>query len=210
MEKCWLDQVNSSLNSRSTGQILMAIGGISILAIIFLIIFFIGYLQDIPSILFFGPLNDVFGSLEAIMSAVLATIFIFSQAKRWIWLNLLGAILSWTGAFIVTLDSLMAGGLLPRNAGAILRISYGFPALLTTNDLHFGFGLIGAWLVILNFQAFRVGSWPTPLIRLGFLTGVLMMTGFAGSLGGLGLVFLYPIWCIWLGHQILKYPRISR
>jgi hypothetical protein len=45
------------------------------------IIFFVGYFNDIPSIIFFGPLNDIFGSLEAILSAVLATIFLFSGPK---------------------------------------------------------------------------------------------------------------------------------
>lgn len=199
--------MNNSLNSRITGQFLITIGTISVLAFIFLIIFFVGYFQGIPSIIFFGPLNDIFGSLEAILSAVLATIFLFSGPKRWIWLNLIGAILTWIGAFIVTLDSLIAGGIIPRNAGAILSITHGFPLLLTTHDIHFGFGLIGVWLVILNFQAIQTRSWPTPLIGLGFSTGVLMMIGLLGSPGALGFVFLYPIWCIWLGRNILKSVR---
>lgn len=196
--------MNDSLNSRSTGQFLITIGTISILAFIFLVIFFVGYFQDIPSILFFGPLNDIFGSLEAVLSAVLATIFLFSQSKRWIWLNLIGAILSWTGAFIVTLDSLMAGGILPRNTAAVLRIAYGLPSLLTTHDLHFGFGLIGVWLLLLNFQAIQAKSWPAHLMGLGFATGIFMTIGLIGSPAALGFVFLYPVWCIWLGNKLWK------
>lgn len=196
--------MNISLNSRLTGQFLITIGTTSVLAFIFLVIFFVGYFQDIPSILFFGPLNDIFGSLEAILSAVLATIFLFSGPKRWIWVNLIGVILTWTGAFIVTLDSLMAGGIIPRNAGAILSTTNGFPLLLTTHDLHFGFGLIGVWLVILNFQAIQAKAWPAHLSGLGFATGIFMIIGLLGSRGALGFVFLYPIWCIWLGRHLVR------
>jgi hypothetical protein len=85
-----------------------------------------------------------------------------------------------------------------------LRIAHGFPALLTTHDLHFGFGMIGIWLAILNIQAFQAKSWPAHLISLGLSTGVLMMMGLAGFPAALGFVFLYPIWCISLGRHILR------
>jgi hypothetical protein len=96
----------------------------------------------------------------------------------------------------------MAGGCLPRNTAGVLRIAHGFPPLLTTHDLHFGFGLIGVWLVILNFQAIQTKAWPTHIIGLGFFTGILMMIGLLGSPAALGFVFLYPIWCILLGVNI--------
>lgn len=196
--------MNNSLNSKPFGVFLLSIGIVAVLAFIFLLIFFVGYFNDIPSIIFFGPLNDIFGSLVAVLSAILATIMIFSQSKRWIWFYLIGAILSWVGAFIVTLDSLMAGGIISTAAASILRIKYGFPVLLTIHDLHFGFGLIGVWLIILNFQAIQAKSWPTHLIGLGFTTGILMAIGLIGfPPAALGLVFLYPIWCIWLGRWIL-------
>ena len=130
-------------------------------------------------------------------------IFLFSQSKQWIWLNLIGAVLTWVGAFIVTLDSLMAGGIISTASASILRIKYGFPNLLTTHDLHFGFSLIGIWLIILNIQAFQAKSWTMYLIGLGFLTGIIMIFGLAGN-SPLGFVILYPIWCIWLGRTILK------
>ena len=119
--------MKNSLSSRSTGQFLLTIGIISVLAFIFLLIFFVGYFNDIPSLYIFGSINDFLGSLEAISSAILATTLIFSQLKRWIWLNLIGAILTWIGAFIVTLDSLMAGDIIPKNTAAILRVAHGFP-----------------------------------------------------------------------------------
>ena len=204
LEESWLNQLNNSLNSRLTGQFLITIGIISVLAFIFLIIFYVGYSKDISSLYIFGTLNDILGSLEVILSAVLATILIFSQSKRLIWLNLIGAILSWTGAFIVTLDSLMAGNIIPKNTGTILSIKYGFPSQLTYNDLHFGGGLIGIWLLIIIIQAAQTKSWPNHLIGLGLITGILMMIGLSGSPAALGFVFLYPIWCIWLGRWILK------
>jgi len=196
--------MNNSLNSKIFGLFLLSIGIVSVLAFVFLIIFFIGYFNDIPSLYIFGSINDILGSSEAILSAVMATFLVISGSKRWIWLHLIGAILSWTGAFIVTLDSLMAGDIIPKNTAAVLRITHGFPPLLTTNDLHFGFGLIGVWLVILNFQAIQTKAWPTHLIGLGFSTGILMLIGLFGSPAALGFLFLYPVWCIWLGRHILR------
>jgi len=196
--------MNNSLNSKPFGVFLLSIGIVAVLGFIFLIIFFIGYFNDIPSILFFGPLNDIFGSLVAILSAVLATILIFSGSKRWVWLYLIGAILSWVGAFIVTLDSLMAGGLISTASASILRIKYGFPLLLTTHNQDYGFGLIGVWLIMIIIQAAQTKSWPNHLIGLGLATGMLMMVGLAGANGALGFVFIYPVWCIWLGRYVLR------
>lgn len=196
--------MNSNLNSKPFGVFLLCIGIVAVLAFIFLLIFFVGYFNDIPSLYIFGSINDVLGSLEAVLSAILATILIFSQSKRWIWLNLIGAILSWIGVFIVMLDSLMAGGIISKASASILRIKYGFPALLTTHNQDFGFGLIGVWLIILNFQAFQTKSWPKLFIGAGFIASILMTIGLAGSNGALGFVFIYPIWCIWLGRWILQ------
>ena len=196
--------MSNNLNSKTFGTFLLSIGMVAVLAFIFLIIFFVGYFNDIPSILFFGPLNDIFGSLVAVLSAVLATVFIFSQSKQWSWLYLIGAILSWIGVFIVTLDSLMAGGIISTASASILRIKYGFPLLLTTHSQDFGFGLIGVWLIMVIIQAAQIKSWPDHLIGLGFLAGILMMTGLTGANGALGFVFIYPIWCLWLGRYILR------
>lgn len=198
--------MNNSVNSKPVGQFLISIGTISILGFVFLIIFFVGYFNDISSILFFGPLNDVFGALEAILTAILAVYVLLLQGKRWIWLNLIGVALSWIGAFIAALDSLMAGGIISTTSASILRIKYGLPSLLTTHDLHFGFGLIGIWLIILNIQAFQAKSWPMYLIGLGFIVGIIMIFGLAGN-SPLGFVILYPIWCIWLGFHMRKLDK---
>jgi len=201
--------MSSNLNSKQFGIILLSIGTVAVLAFIFLIIFFIGYFNDIPSIMFFGPLNDIFGSLVAVLSAVLATVFIFSQSKRWGWLYLIGAILTWIGAFIVTINSLMAGGFISKASASILRIKYGFPSLLTLRDQDYGFGLIGVWLILVIFQAAQTRSWPDHLIGLGLLAGILMMIGLTGSNGALGFVFIYPLWCIVAGRYILTSRRVE-
>jgi len=201
--------MKNNLNSKTFGMFLLSIGIVAVLGFIFLIIFFIGYFNDIPSILFFGPLNDIFGSLVAVLSAILATTMIFSQSKRWIWFYLIGAVLSWIGVFIVTLDSLMAGGIISKASASILRIKYGFPSLLTTHEQDFGFGLIGVWLVMVIVQAAQTKSWPDHLIGLGLIAGILMMVGLAGANGALGFVFIYPIWCVWLGRYILKGKQVE-
>lgn len=201
--------MNNNLNSKTLGRFLLSIGIVAVLAFLFLIIFFVGYFNNITSLYIFGSLNDILGSLVAILSAVLATTLIFSQSKRWIWLNLIGAILTWTGAFIVTLDSLMAGNIIPKNTAAILRIAHGFPPLLTNHNQAFGFGLIGVWLVMVIVQAVQIKSWPDHLIGLGLFAGILMMIGLAGSNGALGFVFIYPVWCIWLGLHILKNKQVE-
>jgi len=201
--------MNNRLSSKTFGIFLLSIGTVAVLGFIFLIIFFIGYFNDIPSILFFGPLNDIFGSLVAVLSALLATVFIFFQSKQWSWLYLIGAILSWIGVFIVTLDSLMAGGIISKASASILRVKYGFPSLLTTHSQDFGFGLIGVWLVMVIVQAAQTKSWPDHLIGLGLSAGILMMVGLAGANRALGFVFIYPIWCIWLGWYILKGKQVE-
>lgn len=203
MEKCWRYQLNNNLNSKIIGQFLLTIGIISVLAFIFLIIFFVGYFNDIPSIIFFGPLNDLSGSLEACLTAILASMILVTQGKHWLWLNLIGVFLSWVGAFIVTLDSLMAGDIIPTTTASVLRIRVGVPPILTVHVLHFGFGLIGIWFLIVIYQAFQTRSWPNNLLGLGLLSGIIMVLGLAGN-SPLGFVILYPLWCILLGRWILQ------
>jgi hypothetical protein len=98
----------------------------------------------------------------------------------------------------------MAGDIIPKGTAAFRRVKYGFPPLLTMHDLHFGFGPIGIWLLMVMVQAVQTKSWPTHFIGLGFATGIFMAIGLIGSPAALGFVFLYPIWCIWLGRHIMR------
>jgi hypothetical protein len=196
--------MKNDLNSKIFGQILIAIGIVTILHIVFLATFFIGISQDIPSIYFFGPVSDVCVSLIAFLHALTATIVLMSQGKKWFLLNIVGVILTWIGTFIVMLDTLADGDIISKSTAAILRIKYGFPTLLTTQEARFGFGLIGVWLLLLNFQAMRTKSWPMYLIRLGFSTGIITITGFADSFGWIGVGILSPVWCFLLGRYVLR------
>jgi len=203
--------MNNSLTSKLIGQILIAIGIVTILGIVFLATFFIGRSQYIPSILFFGSVSDICVSLIAFLNAITATIVLVSQGKKWFLLNIIGVILTWVGTFIVMLDALADGDIISKSTAAILRIKYGFPILLTTKEAHFGFGLIGIWLMLLNFQAMQTKSWPINLIRLGFSTGIIMMIDFAyaDSFGWIGVGILSPIWCMLLGRHLLKQRQIQ-
>jgi len=196
--------MQNSLNSKLIGQFLIAIGIVTILGIVFLTIFFIGISQDIPSIYFFGPVSDICVSLIALLYALTATIVLVSQGKMWFLLNIIGVILTWIGTFIVMLDALADGDIISKSTAAILRIKYGFPILLTTQEAKFGFGLIGVWLLLLNIQAVRTKSWPMHLIRLGFSTGIIMMIGFVDSFGWIGVGILSPVWCFLLGRYVLR------
>jgi hypothetical protein len=195
--------MNISLNSKFIGQFLTAIGIISLLDFVFLIIFFIGYFNGIPSIFFFGPLNDLFTAFMVILTVVLATTVLALPGLSWRWLYSIGVGSSWIGAFIVAFNSLMAGNIISNNTATVLGNKYEFISFLITHDMQFGFGLIGVWLIILNFQAMRIKSWPNHLIGLGFLTGLIMTFGLAGKLP-LWFVILYPIWCILLGRWIFS------
>jgi hypothetical protein len=83
-----------------------------------------------------------------------------------------------------------------------------------------GFALIGIWLIAFSRSLMRVPSWPRFLSSLGTLTGAVLAIGFIlvpgiaagvddaaaapiwvwiGFVGWLGILFLYPIWCIWFG-----------
>jgi len=196
--------MNDSLTSKIIGQFLIMTSVIIILGIVFITTFFIGISQVIPSIYFFGTVSDICVSLIALLTALTATIVLVLQGRKWFLLNIIGIVLAWTGTFIVMLDSLAAGDIIPKSLAAILRIKYGFPTILTTQEAQFGFGLIGVWLLLLNFQAMRTKSWPMSLIGLGFFTGIILMIGFVGEFGWSGVGILYPIWCFLLGRHILK------
>jgi len=191
--------------SKSTGRLALVIGGISVLALVSLIIFFIGYFNDLPALGPFGPANDVLGALEAVLSAVLASMLIPPLRKQpfWFVIFLLLVVAAWIGALIVTIDSLEAGGIISGVTRANLRINYGL-GVIARENLHYGFGLISVWLMVLNMVAFVKQFWTPTLAFFGLLAGMAMFIGLAGGRGALGFVVLYPAWCIWLGRWILK------
>ena len=104
---------------------------------------------------------------------------------------------------IVTIDSLDAGGFISNAARVNLRINFGLGEI-ARKDIHYGFGLIGVWLLVLNLYAFVKQFWTPALTFFGLFAGAAMFIGLTGRQGALGFVILYPAWCLWLGKWILK------
>lgn len=189
--------------SQTTGRMMLLIGIVSIIGIILLLIFFVGYFQNIPSLYFFGPLNDISGSLEAILCAVLAVMLLPAYGRSLLWIHIPLAALGWLGAVIVTVDSMVMGGFMSSSMEFQLSYQYGL-SFITEQDLHFGFGLIGIWVMALNYHAHQNNLWPRNLISFGFLTSAFLMTGLFSTLAGFSMVILFPIWTILLGRWILS------
>ena len=110
---------------------------------------------------------------------------------------------AWVGAAVVTVDSLMMGGLMSNLTFHKLRLNYGL-GFITNHNLHFGDGLIGLWLTAMNIYAYAKKRWPRNITNLGFVSGVLLSlgvfgleVGFFGSIGQM-------IWNIWLGLWIFR------
>lgn len=189
--------------SQATGRMMLLIGFVSIVGTILLIVFFVGYIQNIPSLYFFGSLNDISGSMQAVLCAVLAVMLLPAYERSLLWIQIPLAALAWLGAAIVTVDSMVMGGFLSTSIEFQLNYQYGL-SFITGQDLHFGFGLIGIWLMALNYHAHQNTLWPGNLISLGFLMSAFLMTGLFSTVEGIGMLLLLPAWTILLGRWILS------
>ena len=190
---------------RTTGWLAIVNGGVTLLGIGALILFFtFGG--------FFGPLNDLCIAVEAILSGVLAWALYplyRAQSPR---LSRFALIAGSVGALIASAGSALV----------IFGVTGWFLAGLYS---AFGYSLVGLWLVGLNYSALRHPLWPRRLAQFGLVIGLLMAVGFLtvpgilggvdafdtapwylnlGQLGGLGSFILYPFWCIWLGRLLLS------
>ncbi len=198
-------------NSKITGWLALLVGLLGVLAVISLVIFFVGLFQSISSLSFMGSLNDKINAVTGILSAALATA-LQSSLRQWApRLSVALLVGAWVGAFAVAFGSwLVVTG----------RTSFE----LASYYYFFGNGLIGLWLWMLNRMARRQDNWPRKLNGLGLIAGAFMMVGLlglygilAGLDGGgysplikvtgisfLGIGLLYPIWCLWLARWILS------
>ena len=88
----------SGFTSKSTGWLFLITGLLAALSIFSLLVFAVGYLGDIPSLLFFGPLNDVFGAVVALFSAILALALFGVQRKQSLPLSIIGLLAACFGA----------------------------------------------------------------------------------------------------------------
>jgi hypothetical protein len=201
----------NGFNSKITGWLALLVGLLGILAVISLVIFFVGLFQNISSLSFMGELNDKINAVTGILSAALATALQSSLRQFAPRLSLALLIGTWAGAFAVAFGSWLV---VTGRTGFELAGYYYF----------FGNGLIGFWLWMLNRIMRRQNSWPRKLNGLGLIAGAFMMVGLlglygilAGLDGGgysplmmitgisfLGIGVLYPIWCLQLGGWILS------
>ena len=137
------------------------------------------------------------------------------------WLNLFILVIGMIGSFIVLIGS--AFELLNNIVGYSLIVW--FPLSQTLTIIVVGYGFIGIWLLLLNYQARLHDAWSRRLGWLGIIIGAMMAVGLLAiprifipyvslyhlivpelgeMVGNLGWMFFYPIWCISLGFVYLK------
>jgi hypothetical protein len=201
----------NGFTSKSTGWLALIVGATGILAVISLVLFFVGLFQHIPSLLFMGSLNDGINALASILAAVLASVLYAALQKQTSPRSLIVLIGTWLGAIAVTFGS----WLIMTGRSDVELSSYYF---------FLGNGLIGIWLWVVNRIAGKRGAWPRNLARLGMIASGFMMIGLLGLYGillgldgdeysplqlitgisYLGTAFLYPAWCLRLAYWILS------
>jgi hypothetical protein len=157
----------------------------------------------------FGTLNDFFNGLLAISSAALAWMLYSGQQGQ---TPLLG------GASLIIA---VAGAVLAL-VGSVLALSGATGWYLAGLYLAAGGALLGLWLLTLSYSAWRADLLPHGLIVFGLISGLIMTLGLVaipGILRGtdrqaydftlfnsiwwtgtLGLLVLFPIWCVLLGR----------
>jgi hypothetical protein len=197
--------------SKVIGWLAVLAGIMGTLAIVTLLLFFVGLSQNIHSLSFMGGLNDRINALTGILSALLAFVMHPTLRRRAPRLSLVLLIGSWIGAIAIAF-------------GSWLIITGRADVELSSYYYLFGNGLIGIWSYMLNRFASQQAVLPRNLTRLGLIAGALMMTGllnFYGILLGwdgndfsslllgtgisyVGIGILYPIWCLWLGRWIFS------
>jgi len=137
------------------------------------------------------------------------------------WFSLFLLMTGMLGSFLVLIGS--AFELLNRIVGHNLIIW--FPLGQTLSIIVVGYGFIGVWLLLLNYQARLHDVWPRPLGWMGIIAGIIMAIGLwaiprvfipyvslshlivpeLGELvGSIGWMIFYPVWCIWFGFVYLK------
>jgi len=197
--------------SKITGWLALLVGIAGLLALITLLLFFIGLFQNIRSLASMGNLNDTTNIFASFLGAILASTLHPTLRKLLPRLSLILLIGIWVGAIAVTFGS----WLIQTGRGDVELSSYYF---------FFGNGLIGIWLWVLNGMARQKAIWPRNLSQLGLIASVFMAFGLLGLYGillgldgndysplimvtgisFLGIGIFYPIWSLWLGLWILS------
>lgn len=197
--------MSSNFSSNTIGWTAIATG----VAVVFAVIF-ITLMYTVNMI--FGPINDVFNSIIAILSAVLAWMLYAQFHESSPLTSQVTLLLAVIGTITMIIGSVLV---LFKFTGWILAGMY----------TGVGSALIGVWLIAFNYSMLKHGSLPNNLVIFGLVTGVFMAFGLFALPGifegidsldyvpwyliaifpsGLGIYLTYPIWCIWFGRVLLQ------
>jgi hypothetical protein len=197
--------------SKLTGWLMLLVGVTGILAVLTLVLFFVGLFQNIQPLSFMGHLNDTINAVAGILSAVLASVLYPTVRRLLPRFSLILLIGVWVGALAISYGS----WLIVTGRSDVELSSYYFFG---------GNGLIGIWLWGLNRITLQEAAWPQHLTGWGLIASVFMMVGLPGLYGMLldldgndfsplmmitgfsflGTGILYPIWSLRQGHWILS------
>jgi len=197
--------ITGSFSSLTIAWVAVAAGVAGLLALAFIILFFI---VGQP----FGTLNDICIGLAAILSGVLAWLLYPQYHSQSPLLSQVALVVAVVGALVVAVGSVLV----------IFGITGWFLAGLY---MAAGNACIGLWLLGLNYSAQHGDPWSHGLVIVGIVIGVIMALGlvvvpglfrsidawdsapwyvkYVGQGGALGWLVLYPIWCVWLGRVLL-------
>jgi hypothetical protein len=199
--------VSVAPRDRAAGQLAIAIGVVGLASVASLVLFF---LVGNP----FGTINDLGNGAVGILSALLA------------W-RLRREVAGGVRVEAIAVFSAVLGALVTL-VGTVLVVSGATGFLLAGLVSSVGFGLIGLWLIALNWSiqpGERLSRW---LPKVGVVTGVVMAIGLTtlpgiamrlddidaaptwiwiGFLGWMGAYIMYPLWSILLGRTELSGAR---
>ena len=201
----------NGFTSRLTGWLVLLVGVAGSLAVITLVLFFVGLFQNIPSLASMGALNDTMNGFAGILSVVLASALyptVRSVSPRFSLLLLLGV-------YMGVIAIIYGSWLIETGRSDVELSSYYY---------FLGNGLIGIWLWRLNHITRQQAAWPRNLTLLGLIASAFMLVGLLGLYGilrawdgsdfsplimvtgfsFLGTGILYPIWGLWQGYWILS------
>jgi hypothetical protein len=201
----------NGFTSKLTGWLVLLVGVTGSLAVITLLLFFVGLFQNIQSLSSMGHLNDTINGFASVLSAVLASVLYPTVRRLLPRFSLILLIGVWMGAIAIIF-------------GSWLIVTGRSDVELSSYYYFFGNGLIGIWLWQLNRITRRQAAWPHNLTRLGLIASAFMMVGLLGLYGilrgldgsdfsplimvsgfsFLGTGILYPIWGLRLGLWILS------
>ena len=196
--------------SKAIGRLALLAGTAGVLAILTLVLFFVGLFQNIAALASLGSVNDTLNAIFSLLSAVLASVLYPALLRFVPRLSLILLIAAWGGAIAVVY-------------GSWLIITGRSDVELSSYYFFFGNGLIGIWLLAANRMARQQNAWPRSLTLWGSIAAAFLMWGLLAlygivmrwdgdmfsllllvmGVGYLGIGILYPIWCLRLGRWIL-------